>query len=147
MALAAAALQAHQATRAARPPAEGGAWRWHRLLAWHGAGLAFLATSLAGYFHLFDASEAGLHGFLARRALLSLLWLGAGVAGVLYGRAARATEVRDAGFLVLAAGAVKLASFDAATLDGALRVGALAAGGALLLFAAAAVRRLQARAG
>jgi hypothetical protein len=62
---------------------------------------------------------------------------------VLHGRSRRATEIRDAGFLVLAAAVAKLLVYDTTHLDGLLRVGALAVGGAVLLASAAMVRRLN----
>jgi len=62
---------------------------------------------------------------------------------VLWGRGRRATEVRDAGFLVVAAAVAKLLCYDATHLDGALRIGALAAGGVLLVASAVWVRRLN----
>jgi hypothetical protein len=133
------------AVMARRAPApESPTARWHRLLAWHGVALSGLVTSFAFYFQLFDASDLSLQHFVARRALLSLSWLAAGVALVLRGRSQRAGEVRDAGFVVLAAGVAKLLVYDTTHLDGLLRVGALAVGGAVLLGSAAVVRRLHA---
>ena len=123
---------------------QSGVARWHRLLSWHGVAVAGLVTSLAIYFQIFDASDLSLQGFVARRAILSLGWLLAGVGLVLFGRSRRATEVRDAGFLVLAAAVAKLLLYDTTHLDGLLRVGALAVAGVVLLGSAAAVRRLNA---
>ena len=117
--------------------------RWHRLLSWHGVAVSGLVSSFALYFQIFDASDLSLQGFVARRALLSLGWLFAGVGLVLHGRSRRATEIRDAGFLVLAAAVAKLLVYDTTHLDGLLRVGALAVGGAVLLASAAMVRRLN----
>ncbi len=128
------------------PPAVGESHRdrLHRMLSWHGLALSGLVTSLAVYFQVFDASDLSLQDFVARRAILSLTWLLAGVALVLFGRARRATEVRDAGFVVLAAAVTKLLLYDTSHLDGFLRIGALAAGGAVLLGSAVLVRRLNA---
>jgi hypothetical protein len=117
--------------------------RWHRLLSWHGVALSGLVTSFAVYFQVFDASDLSLQDFVARRALLSLAWLLSGVALVLFGRARQATEVRDSGFLVLAAAVTKLLVYDTTHLDGLLRIGALAVGGGVLLASAAVVRRLN----
>jgi Predicted membrane protein (DUF2339) len=121
--------------------------RWHRLLAWHGVALSGLVASLAFSFQLFDASDLSLQGFVARRALLSLAWLLAGLALVLGGRARRATELRDAGFVLVAAAVVKLLVYDSTHLDGPVRVGALAVAGVALVAAALRVRRLNARGG
>jgi hypothetical protein len=126
------------------PAVESPVSRWHRLLSWHGVALSGLVTSCAVYFHIFDASDLSLQGFVARRALFSGTWLLAGVGLVLFGRAQRATEMRDSGFLVLAAAVSKLLIYDTTHLDGLLRVGTLAAAGAVLLGSAAVVRRLNA---
>lgn len=118
--------------------------RWHRMLSWHGVALSGLATTFALYFHVFDASDLAAQDFVARRALLTLGWLLAGVGLVLFGRARRATEVRDAGFVVLAASVGKLLVYDTTHLDGLLRVGALAVGGLVLLTSAQLARRFNA---
>jgi putative flippase GtrA len=120
--------------------------RWHRFASWHGVALSGLATSFAVYFHLFDASDLAPRDFLARRALLSLAWLITGAVLVVRGRQVRATELRDAGFLVVAAAVSKLLLHDATHLDGLVRIGALALGGAVLVAAAAWVRRFNAEA-
>jgi hypothetical protein len=125
------------------PPLESSLDRWHRLLSWHGVGVAGLVTSFSVYFQVFDASDLSLQDFVARRAILSLGWLLSGVGLVLFGRASRATELRDAGFLVLAAAVSKLLIYDTTHLDGLLRVGALAVAGVVLLGSAAVVRRLN----
>ena len=126
-----------------RPAVESGRARWHRMLSWHGVALSGLVTSFAVYFQIFDASDLSLQGFVARRALLSLGWLLGGVSLVLFGRGRHAPEVRDAGFLVLAAAVTKLLVYDTTHLDGLLRIGALAVGGGVLLASAAGVRRLN----
>lgn len=125
------------------PKVESGVSRWHRMLSWHGVALAGLVTSFSVYFQVFDATDLSLQDFVARRAILSLGWLLAGVGLVLFGRGQRATEVRDSGFLVLAAAVSKLLIYDTTHLDGLLRVGALAIAGVVLLASAAAVRRLN----
>ena len=126
------------------PAVESGVSRWHRMLSWHGVALAGLVTSFSVYFQIFDASDLSLQDFVARRAILTLGWLVAGVGLVLLGRAQRATEMRDSGFLVVAAAVSKLLIYDTTHLDGLLRVGALAVAGVVLLGSAAAVRRLNA---
>ena len=126
-----------------KPALESGVSRWHRMLSWHGVALGGLVTSFAVYFQVFDASDLSLQDFVARRAILSLGWLLAGVGLVLFGRSRRATEVRDSGFLVLAAAVSKLLIYDTTHLDGLLRVGALAVAGVVLLGSAAMVRRLN----
>ncbi len=126
------------------PAPESGLSRWHRLLSWHGVALGGLATSFAAYFHVFDASDLAPADFVARRALLSLAWLLSGVGLVLGGRRAGATEVRDAGFVLVAAAVSKVLVYDTTHLDGLLRVATLAVGGLVLLLAAAGVRRVDA---
>jgi Predicted membrane protein (DUF2339) len=117
--------------------------RLHHLLSWHGVALSGLAASFAVYFQVFDAQANPWQDFVARRALFSLLWLLSGVGLVVWGRAQKATEVRDAGFVVLAAGVVKLVTYDSTHLDGVLRVGALAVAGSVLMAAAGLLRRLK----
>jgi uncharacterized membrane protein len=123
---------------------EPGVARWHRLLLWQGVALGGLVTSFAVYFQVFDASDLSLEAFVGRRALLSLAWLVGGVALVLRGRSRRAPEVRDAGFVVLAAAVAKLALYDTTHLDGLWRIGALSVAGGVLLAASRVVRRLNA---
>ncbi len=126
----------------ARPEVESSVGRWHRLLSWQGVALAGLGLSFAVYFHIFDGSDLGFHDFLARRSILSLTWLMAGVALVLFGRSRRANEIRDAGFLVLAAAVGKLVLYDTTHLSGWLRIGTLAAAGVALMGASVVARRL-----
>lgn len=122
--------------------------KFHRMAAWGGVAVAGLITSFAGYFHIFNASEsAGMEDFVARRAILSLTWLLSGTALVLFGRARQATEIRDAGFLVLAASVAKLMLYDTTHLDGGIRIGALAVGGAVLVaasFISSRINRVEA---
>lgn len=127
-----------------RAPMESVLDTWHRLLSWHGVALSGLAASFALYFQVFDASDLSLSHFVARRALLTLAWLFAGVGMVLRGRAVKATEIRDAGFLVLAAALGKLLVYDTLHLDGALRIGLLGVAGLVLVASAAVARRLNA---
>lgn len=117
--------------------------RWHRFLSWHGVAVSGLLASLAVYFQLFDASDLELQGFVARRAVLSLGWLVAGVLLVIAGRSRRATEIRDSGFVFVAAALSKLVAYDILHLEGAMRIGTLALGGAVLLAAAAQLRRVN----
>ncbi len=127
-----------------RPRVESALDKWHRLLSWHGVALSGLGASFALYFQVFDASDLSLSRFVARRALLTLAWLFAGVGLVLRGRAVKATELRDAGFLVLAAAVGKLLVYDTMHLDGGLRIGLLFVAGAVLVASAVVARRLNA---
>jgi hypothetical protein len=114
---------------------KGEAAKLHRMLSWFTTALGGLATSFATYFFVFDATESSLHGFIARRSLLTLSWLGAGVAMVVMGKKQSANEVRDSGFLVLGASMAKLLFYDLGHTDGLLRIGALALGGLVLVAA------------
>lgn len=117
--------------------------RWHRMASWHGLALSGLATTFAFYFHIFDASDLSLQGFVARRVVLTLAWLFIGTGMVLSGRKHKLSEVRDAGFLVLATSVGKMLFYDAVHDQGAVRVAALAIGGVTLLLAAEVARRLN----
>ena len=118
--------------------------KMHRMVTWIGLGASGVITTFAAYFQIFDASEStGLQDFVARRAILSLFWLLSGTALVLIGRQRDATEIRDAGFLVLAASVAKLMFYDTTHLDGAIRIGALAVGGVVLVAASFISRRLN----
>ena len=119
--------------------------RFHRMVSWIGLGASGLITSFAAYFQIFDASEsAGMEDFVARRAILSLFWLLSGTALILLGRLRKANEIRDAGFLVLAASVGKLMLYDTTHLDGAIRIAALAIGGFVLVAASFISRRVNA---
>ncbi len=118
--------------------------KMHRMMAWLGLAVAGLITTFAGYFQIFDASESvGLQDFVARRAILSLFWLLSGTGLVLVGRSAKANEIRDAGFLVLAASVAKLMFYDTTHTDGAIRIAALAIGGLVLVIASFVSRRVN----
>jgi hypothetical protein len=81
-----------------------------------------------------------------RRAVLTMLWLSAGVVGVLFGRSRSAPEVRDAGFLLIAAATVKLVTFDTTHLQGGLRIGLLVVASTVLFAASAIAKRINKRA-
>ena len=119
--------------------------KFHRMVSWLGLGASGLVTSFAVYFQIFNATEiAGLEDFVARRAILSLFWLLSGTALVLVGRQRGANEIRDAGFLVLAASVAKLMFYDTTHLDGAIRIAALAVGGLVLVAASFISRHVNA---
>lgn len=121
--------------------------RLHRLLSWQAVAASGLVFTFALYFQLFDASDLISPDFTARRAILSLAWLLAGIGMVLFGRSHKTTEIRDAGFVVLAASVAKLVFYDTVHLDGWLRIGTLALAGSVLVGASLMARRLVARGG
>lgn len=127
----------------AKPSGESSDEKWHRLITWHGLATSGLVTSLASYFFIFDASDFELQHFIVRRAALTMAWLCIGVVGVLYGRSKGAPEIRDAGFLSIAAAVGKILIYDTSHLDGGLRIGLLALSGALLLVSAVAAQRIN----
>lgn len=120
--------------------------RIHRAMSWVGMAINGLIASFATYFFVFDATESSLNEFIARRSLLTLSWLIAGVVMVVAGRKRAATEIRDAGFLVLATSMVKLLVYDLGHTDGVIRIGALAIGGAVLMVASQLMGKLNAKA-
>ncbi len=138
--VAAAGLLAHR-TRELWATAEGATLkekgRVPALVTWATLGLGVLVLSGAGYFHLFTMhvdSEA-------RRLVLSVLWVSLGLAFVFIARLAQQVAARDAGFLMLAVGVLKVLLYDTTHLAGGLRVAALAAVGALLLAGGAIAAR------
>jgi hypothetical protein len=109
--------------------------RVHRAISWFATAFNGLAASFATYFFVFDATESSLNGFIARRSLLTLTWLVSGAVMVMMGRKKAAPEVRDAGFVVLAASMAKLLFYDLSHTDGLVRIAALALGGGVLMVA------------
>lgn len=105
----------------------------HRALSWFATAFSGLAATFATYFFVFDASESSLNGFIARRALLTLAWLVSGTAMVVFGSKRAATEVRDAGYLVLGTSMVKMLLYDVGHDGGMVRIAALAVGGVVLV--------------
>ncbi|MBX7116783.1 MAG: DUF2339 domain-containing protein [Myxococcaceae bacterium] len=105
----------------------------HQTFSWLGMALNGLATTFATYFLVFNATENDLNDFVARRVLLTLTWLVSGALMVIWGRGKKAPEIRDAGFVVLAASMSKLLFYDMAHTDGMVRVATLLVGGAVLL--------------
>jgi uncharacterized membrane protein len=65
--------------------------------------------------------------------VLTLGWLVAGVAMVLYGRQRGEGVIRDAGFAFIALALGKALAYDTTHLSGALRVSGLAGAGLLML--------------
>jgi hypothetical protein len=116
--------------------------RYQRVLAWYGLAVAALVTSFAFYFHFLTIGIA--QDELARRGVLTLAWLAAGVGFVLWGRKKGETAIRDAGFLFLAASVGKAVLYDTTHLEGMLRVGLLAIAGVVLLGSGAIATRMRA---
>lgn len=104
------------------------------VLVWYGLTVAAIAASWAFYFHFLTLGFADDN--VARRLVLTLGWLVAGVALVLTGRQRGTPVIRDAGFAFVAIAVGKALVYDTVNLHGSLRVVGLAAAGALMLGAA-----------
>lgn len=115
----------------------------HLTFSWLGTAITGLATTFATYFLVFDATETGLNDFIARRAVLTLTWLISGTALVLAGRRRKASEIRDAGFVVLAASMGKLLLYDMARTDGMVRIATLVISGVVLMGASRVIGLLN----
>ena len=105
-------------------------------LIWYAFGAALLAGSWALYFHFFTAGFAA--DWVARRLIPTVAWLAMGLAFFIgghrhAGRVPAAVHV-GIGFIAVAMG--KAALYDTSHLHGYLRIGVLAAVGALLVFGA-----------
>jgi hypothetical protein len=105
----------------------------HRTLSWQAAVINGLISTFGLYFLVFDATETSLHEFIARRVLLTLMWLVSGAGMVVWGMRREASEVRVAGFVALAAAMAKLLMYDLEHTEGFVRIAALAVGGVVLL--------------
>jgi uncharacterized membrane protein len=103
----------------------------HGVLTWYGLAIAGLAASWAFYFNFFTVGFA--QDEIARRMLLTLGWLVAGVVLVLRAHKRGETVVRDAGFLLVATSIGKALLYDTTHLYGGLRVAVLGVAGLLLL--------------
>ena len=104
------------------------------VLVWYGLAAAAIAASWAFYFHFLTLGIA--EDNVARRLVLTLGWLVAGVALVLTARQKGAPVMRDAGFAFVAIAVGKALLYDTVNLHGSLRVLGLAAAGALMVGAA-----------
>ncbi len=105
--------------------------RVHAVLVWYGLTAAAIATSWAFYFHFLTLGFAG--DDVGRRLVLTLGWLAAGVALVLYGRKRGQGVIRDAGFAFIAIAVGKALAYDTTHLSGTLRVAGLTGAGLLML--------------
>ena len=101
------------------------------VLLWYGLTAAVLAASWAFYFHFFTLGFAA--DDVGRRLVLTLGWLGAGVALVVSGRARDESVIRDAGFAFIGVALAKAFLYDTTHLSGTPRIVCLAAAGVLLL--------------
>jgi hypothetical protein len=108
----------------------------HRTLSWLGMVLNGLIGTFGLYFLVFDATESSLNEFIARRVVLTLLWLVSGTAMVVFSAYREMSEVRLAGFVALAAAMAKLLMYDLVHTDGLVRVAVLGIGGVVMLGAA-----------
>jgi hypothetical protein len=102
-----------------------------------------LAASWALYFRVFTVGLA--EETVARRLVLTLGWLAAGVALVVLARDGGGARrgVREAGLVFVAAALLKVVGYDTTHLGGALRIAALAGSGALLTVGAALIGRAR----
>ena len=105
--------------------------RVQAILLWYGLTASVLAASWAFYFHFFTLGFAA--DDLARRLVLTLGWLAAGVGMVLWGRARGEGVIRDAGFAFIAVALCKALVYDTTHLGGTLRIACLAGAGVLML--------------
>lgn len=117
-----------------RAQAGAGADRVRDVLVWYGLTAAAIAASWGFYFHFLTLGIA--EDNVARRLVLTLGWLVAGVALVLIARQKDAPVMRDAGFAFVAIAVGKALLYDTVNLHGSLRVVGLAAAGALMVGAA-----------
>lgn len=108
-------------------------------LTWYVLGAALLAASWAVYFHFFTAGFAA--ELVARRLVLTLVWLGLGLGFVIGGRR-RIAAIRQVGLAFIGCAAAKAAAYDTTHLAGTLRIEALAAVGALLVLGGWVIGRL-----
>lgn len=90
-----------------------------------------LSASWAGYFHFLTAGLAPDE--VARRLVLTLLWVVIGVALVVYSGKLRELAMRYAGYVFVVAATAKALLYDTTHLGGGLRVLTLLAAGACLL--------------
>ena len=103
----------------------------HRMFAWQGLAWSGLALTLATSFHLFHGSELLGDGFVARRVIVTVAWLAAGLAGVVWGGKREDRAVLNAGLVLTVAALGKLLLYDTTHLDGVLRIAAFALAGGL----------------
>jgi len=108
-------------------------------LVWYGAGLAFLVTTWAFYFHFLTAGLAA--GSVARRLVPTIAWLAVGLALFVAGRA-RARAAVQTGTGLMAIALVKAVTYDTTHLHGLARVAVLAAVGTLMLAGGVGLRRI-----
>ena len=105
----------------------------HRALAFQGVAWSGLALSLAADFHVFHASELGDAGFLARRVILTVLWLVPGLASLVVGGKREDRALQAVGVVMTVAALGKLLAYDTIQLDGVLRIAAYGVAGVLTL--------------
>jgi len=128
--------------RAQRPDGARGETGERRAL-WASVVVGALAASWALYFRLFTIGFA--EETVARRLVLTLGWLAAGVVTVVLARdgAGERRGVREAGYVFVLAAIAKVVAYDTTHLHGALRIAALAGSGTLLAVGAALVGRAR----
>jgi hypothetical protein len=103
---------------------------------WYALGAALLAATWAFYFHFLTTGIDPV----ARRPVLTLLWLALGLA-LFLARAGRSTAAGHVGLALVAVALGKAILYDTTHLHGGARVAVLAAVGALLLLGARGVHR------
>ncbi len=115
-------------------PARDAEDRLHLALLWYGVTASVLVSSAALYFQFFTIGFA--HDEIARRLVLSIGWLAAGLVLVFSGHQRRERVIRDAGFGFIGIALFKVLIYDTTHLHGTLRIAGLAAAGMLLLLGA-----------
>ena len=114
--------------------------RRQRLLLWYALTVAVLATTGAVYFHVLTVRL--MADEVARRLVLSGVWLTYGLGVVVVSLRRNESWGRDAGFAALAIAVGKIVLWDTTHLGGPLRIGLLVGAGTALLFGGLLVSRL-----
>ncbi len=115
-------------------PARDAEDRLQLALLWYGVTVSALIASAAFYFQFLTIGYA--HDEIARRLVLTIVWLAAGLVLVFNGHQRREQVIRDAGFGFVGAALFKVLLYDTTHLQGTLRIAGLAAAGMLLLLGA-----------
>ncbi|MGA9523066.1 MAG: DUF2339 domain-containing protein [Myxococcaceae bacterium] len=126
-------------------PARDAEDRLQLALLWYGVTVSALFASAAFYFQFLTIGYA--HDEIARRLVLSIVWLAVGLVLVFNGHQRRERVIRDAGFGFVGAALLKVVLYDTTHLHGTLRIAGLAAAGMLLLLGAWVTSRRTAAVG
>ncbi|MDP1825977.1 MAG: hypothetical protein Q8L48_22120 [Archangium sp.] len=116
----------------------GGASSAHRLLVFQGFAWSGLLFTMAASFHLFHASgffdvQFGGDRYVARRLVMTLLWLTPGLWFVVHGSKREDGAIAGAGVVLVVAALAKLLLYDTTHLHGPLRIAAFGLSGLLTM--------------